>query len=271
MKKFGDINFLASLDHFIDNESVVGFFVEQAVLQSIECNGLAVGEGEQSHMHTITFEGAPNFNTSKREVLYVPRAFNYPGIDGMVLRLNSDEMKASVFPLQITLAKYHKDSEATFFRLWKEWQKSLRDFDIDVTFLWITVKENSTTNVDEKSISLGSRKVATNAEYKSANVHLSKISMNIWNAYEEARESRMRENPSRWNPPVSGEPNIQAEEEEPPQRPTIDYRKYTVGQLREILVARKMLFTKSMPKAQLIDLLHTNDARAARNGCESNA
>lgn len=33
---------LQSLDSYINNESVVGFFIEQAILQTIECRGLRV-------------------------------------------------------------------------------------------------------------------------------------------------------------------------------------------------------------------------------------
>jgi hypothetical protein len=309
IKKFGDISFLASLGRFVDNASVVGFFIEQAVLQSIESNGLAVGEGSHGHMDAITFAGVPNFNTSKAEALYVPRAFNYPGIDGIILRLDLDgeskRRKASVFPLQVTVAKHHKDSEAIFFGLWKEWQKSLDVFDIDITFLWITTKENSTTNVDKRSRSLRSRDVVTNTEYKSVNVHLSKVNRDIWERYEKVQnrkgksgsEERMlvSEEPSaqaeEGEPSTQageGEPNTQAEEgesnaqaeegelntqteEEPqPQRPTIDYRKHTVRQLHEILMARRILFSKVKLKAQLIDLLEMDDARVTRSGTRAN-
>jgi len=99
------IDSLQSLDRFNNNKSVVRFFIEQAVLQTIRSCGLKVHENICNAMDMISFEGFPNFNTKKERVLYVPSEFNFHAIDGLILwldpsyRKNREKKQAFLFPI----------------------------------------------------------------------------------------------------------------------------------------------------------------------------
>ena len=101
MDKFGDTDFLISLNDYITNPSVTGFFIEQAVLSSIAANGLEISEQISKRMNTVMFKGdIPDFNRTEGDpVLYCPIDFNYRAIDGIIVRFF--EGKCYMFPLQI--------------------------------------------------------------------------------------------------------------------------------------------------------------------------
>lgn len=84
--------------------------------------------------------------------LYIPRASNYDAIDGAIVLLNKTERTFKLFPLQITIADRHSDSEAKFFETW--WLKYLdaihrflrtmpvanarsKPYAISLSFVWI--------------------------------------------------------------------------------------------------------------------------------------
>jgi len=186
---------LQSLDDYINNESVVGFFIEQAILQTIEFRGLQTEPEISQPMTMIPFEYFPVFNTSKELALYVPCDFNYRAIDGIILRLYTGTKKAILFPIQITIAKSHKKSEELFFNRWKEWKAGLKDFDIEIRFLWISNKDPSHANVDGRSRELRHGNVVINPDYASRWIHLENVNMDIWNRYSEAVENKMMPKP----------------------------------------------------------------------------
>ena len=94
------------------------------------------------------FKGVPTFDISEEPVLYYPVHFNNRAIDGIIIRFGLSEKENGkkgtcfMFPLQITVAKSHKNSEKEFFKNWHAWTKDLMHFDIEVEFLWITDKES---------------------------------------------------------------------------------------------------------------------------------
>lgn len=63
MDRFGDTDFLHSLDHYIHNPSVTGFFIEQDVLSTIAHSSLDIGIDIYKIIKTIIFKG--NFPLSK--------------------------------------------------------------------------------------------------------------------------------------------------------------------------------------------------------------
>jgi hypothetical protein len=179
------------LEEYSNNESVLGFFIEKAILRTIEHHGLQTVDGISRGMTAIPFEGMPNFDTSKDVVLlYVPCKFNHHAIDGVILRLETggEKGKAFLFPLQITIAKSHKNSATSFFNHRKEWKAGLQDFDVEVTFLRITPEESSDTNVGENSRSLKQKEVLIHPRQNERNIHLRDVNMDIWNRYEVARK-----------------------------------------------------------------------------------
>ena len=192
---------LQSLDDYISNESVVRFFIEQAILQTIQFRGLKTIPEISQPMTMIPFDGYPVFDTSKELALYVPCNFNYYAIDGIILRLNhssgsnGEREKAIPFPLQITIAKPHKDSEKHFFNQWNKWKASLKNFDVEVRFLWISIENPSHTNLDESSRSLRHKKMTIHPPYSSRWIHLEEVNKDVWNRYSEALNKKMMPKP----------------------------------------------------------------------------
>jgi hypothetical protein len=130
-------------------------------------------------MRMIPFKYFPIFDTSKELALYVPCNFDYHAIDGIILRLYKETKKAILFPLQITIAKSHKNSEELFFNKWEEWKTGLKGFDIEIRFLWISNKNPSHTNVDGRSRLLRHGDMVINPPYTSRWIHLENINMDI--------------------------------------------------------------------------------------------
>ena len=63
MNKFGNTA-LQSLHDYINNESVVGFFVKQGILQTIEFRGLRTVAEISKPMTIIPFQNFPTFDTA---------------------------------------------------------------------------------------------------------------------------------------------------------------------------------------------------------------
>jgi hypothetical protein len=193
---------LQSLNNYISNESVVRFFIEQAILQTIEFRGLEMITEISQPMKMIPFEDYPVFDTSNKLALYVPCNFNYYAIDGIILRLdrssvkNGETKRAILFPLQITIAKSHKNSEEHFFNQWEEWSASLKGFDVEVRFLWISVENPSHRNVGKSSRSLRHKDMTINPPYTSRWIHLEEVNKDVWNRYLEALNNKMMPNQS---------------------------------------------------------------------------
>ena len=54
--------------------------------------------------------------------LYVPVAYNFNHVDGVILLLNRLSKQVSLFPLQFTLSMKHKRSDEEFYtNLWPTW------------------------------------------------------------------------------------------------------------------------------------------------------
>ena len=142
---FGVTQKLTSLEQYIDNQSVVGFFLGCTILQTIRSNGLKV-DGLSNAMPMITYLGFPTFDTNKKLALYVPSSYNFHGV---ILRMDREQKRAYLFPLQVTIAKRHGDSEQSFFNDWHRWVQVFESFEVEVTFLWITANDPSVEGKDE--------------------------------------------------------------------------------------------------------------------------
>ena len=189
MSKVGFMDSLESLDQFISNKSVVGFFIEQAVLQTIQSRGLMTIKEISNSMDKITFNDFPVYNTSKPRVLYVPTTYNYPGIDGIIVWLDHQKMEAKLYPFQVTIAKSHADSEKMFFNNWEKWTNRLRGFKVTVHFLWITDKEPLVEDVEEATVKLRSRIMLKNPTYTLQYLPLETVNKDIWYLYEKAQSN----------------------------------------------------------------------------------
>ena len=144
LQQYGGIRAIENFWHlqfgsFINNPSMTGFLVEEACLSSISIHGLDIGMGLSTGIATQLFQGDfPQFTLEEGVVLYCPVKFNFPGIDAVVVRLESTggRKKAFLFPIQITIAKKHSDSVGKFFASWGQWSKPFgNEYEIEVRFL----------------------------------------------------------------------------------------------------------------------------------------
>ena len=180
---FGVTEYLTSLDAYIHNPSVTGFFIEHAVLETIASCGLN-DEGIRRPMSTFTFQGFPTFQMEKSLALYVPSNFNYHDVDGLVLKLDLKTKQAYMFPIQVT--KSHGDSERSFFNNWASWTRGLDDFEITATFLWITLNDPWLKHTDDDYGMLRGGKRLKTVAHTTRNILLEVVNKTIWNRYEKA-------------------------------------------------------------------------------------
>jgi hypothetical protein len=195
--KFGNTDFLTALNDYIDNPSVTGFFIEQAILSSIVSRGLNIQGEIYKKMDTVMFSGSfPKFDkTEGAPVLYCPINFNYRGIDGIIIRFT--EKKCFMFPLQITVAKSHSDSEEVFFREWSKWTNKLDGIEVVLVFVWITKEDSEINTIDAKYRSTKSGMRLVRPSYRREKVPLERVNQNIWERYQRAL-GKLQENLKRW-------------------------------------------------------------------------
>jgi hypothetical protein len=135
-------DFLRSLPEYIKNKCVVGYTVEQAVLAAIATHGLDVADVGGPMEVRVLDEQTPIQNPKEGlPQLLIPRNFNHRAIDGIIVRVekrNKEQPMLFMYPLQITVAKKHKDSHKEFFNDWKRWATTFPGFRLFPTFIWIT-------------------------------------------------------------------------------------------------------------------------------------
>ena len=97
--RFGVTKRLQSLEEYVGNQSVTGFFIEHAVLQTISTHGPKEIGIVNSPPPIIIFEGFPDFKDTEDPILYVPSSYFYPAIDGVILQLDHSKREAYMFPI----------------------------------------------------------------------------------------------------------------------------------------------------------------------------
>ncbi len=127
------------------NPSVLGYLVEHVSLAALERSGLANVDQKLGHrMEKEYFDGFPDFsklfNSTDATRLYLPTKFNFSDIDAAIVRLDRKTRQGFVYPIQVTIARSHKDSEAHFYSAqWDLWNRifTRNDFEVSSTFVWI--------------------------------------------------------------------------------------------------------------------------------------
>jgi hypothetical protein len=132
------------------NPVVQGFLAEQICLSRIAIKGLTAVHVELGRMSTTKFENAPAFaeflSTDHKTHLYVPTAYNFMTVDGVILLLDRASKQATMFSIQFTLSQNHKQSDQEFhMRLWPTWIEPITSagFSVRSTFVWIDKKQPS--------------------------------------------------------------------------------------------------------------------------------
>lgn len=173
----------------INNPSVVGYFLENAILRSIVTTGIPC-LGIFGPMPQFVFEGFLSYDLTHERALYSPKSFNFPSIDAILLRLSPADKKAELMPMQITIQKSHRNSEGQFFKNWDFWIRYLHGYELSVTFLWITgdgtFKKTSTKGKLRKTRD-GSERVVW-PDYDSLYIPLEEVNRDVWGSYEKARD-----------------------------------------------------------------------------------
>ena len=139
------------------NPVVRGFLAEQICLSTIATAGLMVVDRKLSRMTIASFEDEPDFSeflsaTNHKTRLYIPIRYNFQAVDGVILLLDRANKQATIFPIQFTLAKRHRQTEKDFYEMyWTTWIKPLvsAGFNIQSTFVWIDNNQPSDHTVPQ--------------------------------------------------------------------------------------------------------------------------
>jgi hypothetical protein len=143
---------LNSLDSHVSNPSVVGFTVEQACISAITERGFHHGGLNWERPATVVYHGDIfiTLPTATSETFFVPANPNFKNIDAVFIRLNTAKKEVLVVPIQITINKKHKDSEALFYYDWSRWKKHYEEYTISSVFVWVVEHKRSWSVIEEK-------------------------------------------------------------------------------------------------------------------------
>ena len=193
MTAFASLDSLDTLEKYINNPSITRFFIEQAVLSSIVTNGLETMGVNTQVRQEIFIDDYPIFNKDRRGwTLYCPLRFNYPAIDAILVQFSDDsgKKKCSMYPIQVTVAKSHADSEQGFINQWENWSRGLDEYDIELKFCWVTSgPELESGSASPSSHSLRSKEIDKPC-YKFTRIPLDVVSKVIGKKYDQAIKAR---------------------------------------------------------------------------------
>ncbi|KAF8221565.1 hypothetical protein L208DRAFT_1462363 [Tricholoma matsutake] len=131
------------------NPVVWGFLAEQIFLSYIGAHGLRAVHPKLGLMSTVNFSAKPAFDQLLSDGhttrLYVPIAYNFMAVDGVILLLERASKKATMFSIQFMLSQKHKQFDVEFhMRLWSSWTESITSagFEVESTFVWIDTTQS---------------------------------------------------------------------------------------------------------------------------------
>jgi hypothetical protein len=132
------------------NPVVRGFLAEHICLSHIAAQGLTAVDSRLVRLSRTNFETQPNFDhhlsSDHKVCLYIPDAYNFMAVDGVILSLDRRSRKATVFSIQFTLSLNHKQSDVDFHdKLWSAWTEPIASagYNVHSTFVWIDKEQPS--------------------------------------------------------------------------------------------------------------------------------
>ncbi len=165
---------------FKNNLSVIGFTVEQIVISTIASAGLHSGNFHLPPAQIFAFDGPTmRLSINKQFTYYMPLQFNQKVIDLLFASIDVQKKTAHVVPIQIAVAKQHKDSEAAFFADQGTWLHGLEEFKVKKSFLWIHHGKRGQTEVMEKLKELRGRAMVINPGYEIFWVSIEQIDIEL--------------------------------------------------------------------------------------------
>ena len=134
-----------SLRNFRNNPSVVRFLVEQACLSAISLAGFHHNNINWNTLTATIFKGnlleaIPSKNC---EIFFIPEDPFFQAINAVYLKADAKKKTVLVVPIQVTVAKMHKDSEAAFYSQWSDWEKFFEGYELKTKFVWVVEEEQS--------------------------------------------------------------------------------------------------------------------------------
>lgn len=163
----------SSLDLHRKNPSTLKFIVEQIILSSIIAHGFTIDgtvyrDIQQKSIINFPTTSSPFILPGYRPVMYIPEKWNVSYIDGILVHRNDSEKTAVVVPIQVTIAGRCRESNASFYSTWNEWesQLGLEGYKVRHYFLWVGKKEQAAKLVARATQTLGARVVLINPEYE---------------------------------------------------------------------------------------------------------
>ncbi|KAK2786615.1 hypothetical protein FQN53_006319 [Emmonsiellopsis sp. PD_33] len=179
----------AAMGQLITNPVVVGFFLEQAMILSICQSGIR-HLNISGRMPQISFEQFPTYDLTKTTALYVPKAFNFPAIDALVLHIDKSKKKARMVPIQITIQQAHKDPRDLFFNHFKKyWCRNLEKYEVTVEFLLLGADDiYEGKDVEEKYLNTRSGgDTLVYPDHRMIALPIKSVNETVWRRYEEAK------------------------------------------------------------------------------------
>jgi hypothetical protein len=176
-----DNTWLLSLRAFKDNPSVIGFLVEQACLSAISRTGFHHCDINWKPFPATIFQddliqAIPSVDC---EIFFIPENPFFKDIDALYLKVNVEDQTALVVPIQITVAKTHKDSEAAFYSRWSDWQERFRGYTVETTFVWVVENKQSWAVKEEEFKTTRSQSKLISPEHEQIFMTVTDISHNL--------------------------------------------------------------------------------------------
>ena len=175
-----DMTWLLSLRTFKDNPSVIRFLVEQACLSTISRTSFHQGGGIDWQPFPATMfqndliQAIPGGDC---EIFFIPENPFFKDIDTLYLKVAKETVL--VVPIQITVAKTHKDSEAAFYSRWSNWQEHFRGYKVETTFVWVVENKQSWAVMEEELKMTRSQSKLISPEYEQIFVTVKDINNNL--------------------------------------------------------------------------------------------
>ncbi|KAJ7195448.1 hypothetical protein GGX14DRAFT_676580 [Mycena pura] len=185
------------LANAIDSPPILGFMIEKSILttflRGVSGPGLinwpAVDRYILPFKSSLPADLPPTLKDGKiQSFLVIPEAFNFGDIDGLYITVDNIAKEVKFIGIQITLAKYHKDSASRFYNHWSQWTAYFIGYKLHTAFLWVVDSLNPGLEVDTEQIvrkTRGGSKVVSPAyrQYYIGTWELSDADYELWEIF----------------------------------------------------------------------------------------
>ena len=165
IRNIGGTDFLfspnyATTDSLCDsNPSILGYQVESMVLSHIAQCGLGEAGDKFDKIDQVYFFGGkdPDIPLKTETALYIPTAFNYKAVDGILVHCGPTETgrtKATIVGLQITISDQHKNTAPSWLSSVRNWAISHSVDEVKFIFCWIMENVNHCKHQTKEAVDM---------------------------------------------------------------------------------------------------------------------